>query len=193
MLNDSEGNAKRTMLLGTALLTTLESLGARTDFKDLSDIRNAGLILAHFLVFAQSMNSSCRLNENGWKHRVLEKADELAIVVGGVPGIEEMLAEIRNVGDNGDLKDTTSGEASNAGGSNAGGSNAGGSNAGGSNAGDSNEESSAEEWSTDSDFDDFDNCLLCYKPKPWVAVLTLESLKAGIVRKWRYFNWLVEV
>ena len=166
------------MLIGTALLTTLESLGARTDFKDLSDIRNAGLILAYFLVFAQSMNSSCRLNENGWKHRVLEKADELAIVVGGVPGIEETLAEICNVGDKGELKDTTSGEASNAGGSNAGG---------------SNEESSGEEWSTDSGFGDFDNCLLCYKPKPWVGVLTLESLKAGIVREWRYFNWLVEV
>ena len=183
MLNDSEGNAKRTMLIGTALLTTLESLSARTDFKDLCDIRNAGLILAHLLVFAQSMNSSCRLNENGWKHRVLEKADELNIIVGGVPGIEEVLAEIRNVGDNGELEDTTSEEDSSA----------GDSNAGDPNAGDPNEESSGEEWSTDSDFDDFDNCLLCYKPKPWVAVLTLESLKVGIVRKWRYFNWVVEV
>ena len=166
------------MLIGTALLTTLESLSATTDVKDLCDICNAGLILAHLLVFAQSMNSSCRLNENGWKHRVLEKADELNIIVGGVPGIEEVLAEIRNVGDNGELKDTTSKEDSS--GKDL--------NEGDSNAGDSNEE-----WSTDSDFDDFDNCLLCYKPKPWVAVLTLESLKAGIVRKWRYFNWVVEV
>ena len=168
MLNDSEGNAKRTMLIGTALLTTLESLGARTDFKDLGDIRNAGLILAHFLVFAQSMNSSCRLNENGWKHRVLEKADELNIIVGGVPRIEEVLAEIRSVGDNGELKDTTSEE-------------------------DLSGKASSEEWTTDSDSAGFDNCLLSYKSKPWVGVLTLESLKAGTVRKWGYFNWPVEV
>ena len=168
MLNDSEGNAKRTMLIGTALLTTLESLSARTDFKDLGDIRNAGLILAHFLVFAQSMNSSCRLNENGWKHRVLEKADELNIIVGGVPRIEEVLAEIRSVGDNGELKDTTSEE-------------------------DLSGKASSEEWTTDSDSAGFDNCLLSYKSKPWVGVLTLESLKAGTVRKWGYFNWPVEV
>ena len=168
MLNDSEGNAKRTMLIGTALLTTLEILSARTDSKDLCDIRNTGLILAHFLVFAQSMDSLCRLNENGWKHRVLEKADELNIIIGGVSRIEEVLAEIRNEGDNGELKDTMSEE-------------------------DSSGEASAEEWSTDSDSEDFDNCLLCYKSKPWVAVLTLESLNAGIVRNWRYFNWVVEV
>ena len=173
MLNDSEGNAKRTMLIGTALLMTLESLSARTDFKDLGDIRNAGLILAHFLVFAQSMNSSCRLNENGWKHRVLEIADELNIIVGGVPGIEEVLAEIRNVGDNGELKDTTSEEDLNG--------------------EDSSGKASSEDWTTDSDSAGFDNCLLCYKSKPWVGVLTLESLKAGTVRKWGYFNWPVEV
>lgn len=168
MLNDSEGNAKRTMLIGTALLMTLESLSARTDFKDLGNIRNAGLILAHFLVFAQSMNSSCRLNENGWKHRVLEKADELNIIVGGVPRIDEVLAGIRNVGDNGELKDTTCEE-------------------------DLSAKASSEEWTTDSDSAGFDNCLLCYKSKPWVGVLTLESLKAGTVRKWGYFNWPVEV
>ena len=167
MLNDSEGNAKRTMLIGTALLTTLESLSARTGFKDLGDIRNAGLILAHFLVFAQSMNSSCRLNENGWKHRVLEKADELNIIVGGVPRIEEVLAEIRNVGDNGELKDTSEEDLSG--------------------------KASSEEWTTDSDSEGFDNCLLSYKSKPWVGVLTLESLKAGTVRKWGYINWPVEV
>ena len=78
-----------------------------------------------------------------------------------------MLPEIQDAGDNGEPEDTMSeedwrGEDSIE--------------------GDSNEEESSEEWTTDSD----------YKRDPWVGFLNLKSLKAGMFRSWRYFNWSVE-
>ena len=180
MLNDSEGNAKRTMLIGTALLTTLYSLSERTDIENLCDIRNASVILAQFLMFAQNMNSSCTFNENGWKHRVLEKADELNIVVGGFPGIEEVVAKIRHAGDNREPDDTRSEE---------------GSSWKHSIEEYSSEEDSSEGWITDSEFDfeDFDNCLRCYKNVSWAEILNSESLAAELIRTWRSFDWVIEV
>lgn len=99
VLHDSDGNAKRTMLIGTALLATLEtfqfeSMLQHTPF--LSKVRNAGFILAHLLTFAHSMTPRCRLNENGWRFKVLEMADKYHITIGGTPGIEKVLAEIHN-------------------------------------------------------------------------------------------------
>lgn len=83
------------MLIGTALLMTLDNLGDKRLFEHaLSDVRNARLIIGHLLKFAQSMTPSCRLNENGWKSKVLEKGHELNIIIEG-PGIESVLAEIR--------------------------------------------------------------------------------------------------
>lgn len=76
VFSDSEENAKRTMLIGTALLTTLENISMET-----MSVRNAGPILCHLLSFAQSMKSSCRLNEDGWKSIVLEKADKFDIII----------------------------------------------------------------------------------------------------------------
>lgn len=84
------------MLICIALLTTIESVSIESIYDhDISDIRKAGLILAQFLSFAQRMDSSWRLNENGWKSKVLEKVDEFDTIIEGRPGIENVLAEIR--------------------------------------------------------------------------------------------------
>ena len=83
------------MPIGTALLTTLDNLGDKRLIEHaLSDVRNAGLIIGRLLDFAQSMTPSCRLNENEWKSKVLEKAHEFDIIIEG-SGIESVLAEIR--------------------------------------------------------------------------------------------------
>lgn len=146
MFSDSEGNAKRTMLIGTALLTTLENISMET-----MSVRNAGPILCHLLSFAQSMKSSCRLNEDGWKSIVLEKADKFDIIIEGIPGIEKTLAEIRETELSKDL-----------------------------------DEEGNELSTNKSRLDDFTKCMLCYKNRPYVGVLTLESLKAGTVRQWKH-------
>ena len=62
---------------------------------DHSDIRNAGLGLIHLLYFVHSMNWPCRLNDDGWKSEALEKADGYEIAIEGTPGIERLLADIR--------------------------------------------------------------------------------------------------
>lgn len=93
MFHDSEGNAKRTMLIGTAVLMTLETR------YQLLGIHNASFILALLLKFGHSMAQSCRLNESGWISKVLEKADEYNVAIEGtIPGIEKVLAEIRETG-----------------------------------------------------------------------------------------------
>ena len=38
-----------------------------------------------------------------------------------------------------------------------------------------------------------ENALKSYESKPWVGLVTLESLKAGVKRSWTYWNWAVEV
>lgn len=98
MLHDSEGNAKRTMLIGTAVLETLMALvleGILSRSSSPSGIRNIGLIVTHLLTFAHSMTPRCRLNENGWMSKVLKMADEYDIDIDGQPGTEDIIAEIR--------------------------------------------------------------------------------------------------
>lgn len=86
MLHSSEGSAKRSILIGAALLITLEILGDKTLLEyDLSDIRNAGLGLIHLLYFVHSMDLPCRLNDNGWKSKVLEKADGYEMAIEDTP------------------------------------------------------------------------------------------------------------
>ena len=153
MFHDSEGNAKRAMLIGTALLETLEILSKANLFKhDRSNICNAGLIVAHLLTFAHSMNPHCRLNENGWKSKVLQKADECNITIEGIPGIEKRVAEIRETGH--------------------------------SRCSDENQNV----------VDSLIECTLCYKGRSRSGgIVTLESLKAGIVRGWKQWAWSLEV
>ena len=141
------------MLIGTALLETLEILSKANLFKDdRSNICNAGLIVAHLLTFAHGMNPHCRLNENGWKSKVLQKADECNITIEGIPGIEKRVAKIRETGHS-----RLSDENQNV-------------------------------------VDSLIECTLCYKGRSRSGgVVTLESLKAGIVRGWKQWAWSLEV
>ena len=75
-IDDSEGNAKRVMLFGTAFLTTIDILVKENLFNSQgSDIRNVALVLGHFLNFAHDVEETCRANEDGWKTKVLDLAD----------------------------------------------------------------------------------------------------------------------
>lgn len=75
-IDDSQGNAKRVMLFGTALLTTIDILVSENLFKSQdSDIRNVALVLGHYLNFSHDMEELCRANEDGWKSKVLDLAD----------------------------------------------------------------------------------------------------------------------
>ena len=94
-IDDSEGNAKRVMLFGTALLTTIDILIKERLFKSQdSDIRNVALVLGHFLNFAHDMEETCRANEDGWKTKVLDLADAHDIKPLMI-GIERVISEIR--------------------------------------------------------------------------------------------------
>ena len=65
-IDDSEGNAKRVMLFGTALLTTIDILIKESLFKSgNSDIRNIALIFGHFLNFVHDTKGMCKANEDG--------------------------------------------------------------------------------------------------------------------------------
>lgn len=154
-LGDSEGNAKRVMLFGTALLTTIDVLIEKGLFKsEDSDIRNIGLILGHFLKFAHDSKEMCMANEDGWKKIVLERADEHGIKP-HMTSIDHIISEIRESND-----DTNSDE----------------------------DETPRPEKGTKKE-----NALKSYESKPWVGLVTLESLKAGVKRSWTYWNWAVEV
>ena len=94
-IDDSEGNAKRVMLFGTALLTTIDILIQERLFKSQdSDIRNVALVLGHFLNFAHDMKETCRANEDGWKTKVLDLADAHDIKPLMI-GIERVISKIR--------------------------------------------------------------------------------------------------
>ena len=94
-IDDSEGNAKRVMLFGTALLTTIDILIKENLFKSQdSDIRNVALVLGHFLNFAHDMKETCRANEDGWKTKVLDRADANDIKPLMI-NIEHVISEIR--------------------------------------------------------------------------------------------------
>ncbi len=97
-IDDSEGNAKRVMLFGTALLTTIDLLIKKKLFgSEKSEIRNIALILGHFLNFAHDTKELCRANEDGWKVIALERADEHGITPLASNG--HVLDEIRKAKD----------------------------------------------------------------------------------------------
>ena len=146
------------MPIGTALLTTLDNLGDKRLIEHaLSDVRNAGLIIGRLLDFAQSMTPSCRLNENEWKSKVLEKAHEFDIIIEG-SGIESVLAEIRKT-EHSKVSD----------------------------------EEGNKQSTTQYDLDTITKCMQCYKSRPRGGALTLEGLRNGIVREWKYCAWSLEV
>ena len=181
-IDDSEGNAKRVMLFGTALLTTIDILVQEDlfKFKDL-EIRNIAPIIGHFLNFVHDMKDLCRANEDGWKIKVLEQADKHGIkphVIGRanedgwkikvleqadkhgikphVIGINNVITELREDEDN-TLSDDERGSRKT------------------------------------SRRDGRANAARSYESKPWVGVITLESLEAGVKRSWTHWDWTIEV
>ena len=110
MIDDSEGNAKRIMLIGTALLTTIDVLIEEGLFTNSSKIRNIGLILSMFLQFAADESDIPSCNEDGWKAIVVEKADAHGVTIQGLVGIEELVQDIRDNADDSDSDDSDSDE-----------------------------------------------------------------------------------
>ena len=103
MIEDSGGNAKRIMLIGTALLTTIDVLIQKRLFtNNSSKIRNIGLILSMFLQFAADESGIAEGNEDGWKTVVVEKADAHGVTIQGLVGINELVQAIREEGDDSD-------------------------------------------------------------------------------------------
>jgi len=95
VIDDAEGNAKRVMLIGTALLATIDALIKKDLFKNgNSEIRNIGLVLSHFLRFVAETSETCRLNEDGWKAEVVKKADEHGVTIQGLSGVDELIESI---------------------------------------------------------------------------------------------------
>ena len=146
------------MLFGTALLTTIDILIKQSIFKsENSEIRNIALILGHFLSFVHEIKELCRANEDGWKRRVLERADEHEIKPDMI-SIDPVISEIRKGKD-----DATSDE----------------------------EGTPRSEIRTRRE--GLDNAAKSYESKPWVGVITLESLNAGVTRSWTHWDWATEV
>lgn len=114
-IDDSESNAKRVMLIGTAILTTIDYLvDARPD----GDIRNFGFILGLFLEFVVHFEEACEANENGWRFVALKKADRHAVVIRGYDKLDMMVQNIRmemNTSDNEDEELSEDDDASEAG------------------------------------------------------------------------------
>ena len=99
MIEDSDGNVKRVMLIGTALLTTIDVLIQKGLFtNNSSKIRNIGLILSMFLQFSADESEMPECNEDGWNTIVVEKADEHGVTIQGLVGIDELVQAIRGEG-----------------------------------------------------------------------------------------------
>jgi hypothetical protein len=97
VIDDSEGNAKRILLIGTMLLTTIDVLiGMGLFVNDGLEIRNIGLILSQYLQLAVDEDETCRFNENGWKGVVVAKADTHNIALQGLAGIDMIVEGIRS-------------------------------------------------------------------------------------------------
>ena len=59
------------------------------------DFPNLVLTLSFYLQFAEDNKESCRLNEDGWKYLVVEKADKHGIEIHGEPGKGTIVEAIR--------------------------------------------------------------------------------------------------
>ena len=157
-INDSEGNAKRVMLFGTALLTTIDILIQNNLFKsENSQIRNIALILGHFLHFAHDMKEVCRANEDGWKRTVLVRADEHGIEL-------ESTSTDYNLSDISEYDDHAIAD-----------------------------EDVPLRPQITSRREGLKIAAGCYESKPYVGLITLESLTAGVRRSWTHWDWAREV
>ena len=157
-IDDSEGNAKRVMLFGTALLTTIDILIKDNLFKaEDSPIRDIALILGHFLEFAHDMKEICEAKEDEWTEKVLERADQHGIKP-YIINNDHVISEMRN-----GKEDTAS------------------------------DEDGTPKPEIASRREGLENATKSNESKPWVGWITVESLKAGVKRSWKHWNWATEV
>ncbi|KAL8656957.1 MAG: hypothetical protein Q9226_002405 [Calogaya cf. arnoldii] len=94
--NYREANAKRLMLIGTALLSSIDVLKSHKLFHSDSntEVRNIGLILCHYLQFAYDQREIPRLNEAGWTKLVIQRAEEHGIAIEGFYGIGKIISAL---------------------------------------------------------------------------------------------------
>lgn len=96
VLDNPEGNAKRIMLIGAALLTAVVLIQEKIYLNDKAPkIRNQSLILSLFLQFADRFHEICSHNEDGWTLQVVGIADTFKIPIEGVAGISKIIEKIR--------------------------------------------------------------------------------------------------
>lgn len=90
---EREANAKRLMLIGTALLSVIDVLISHSLFHSDSNtkIRNIGFIICYYIYFAHQEHESCRNNEAGWTRVLVQKAEEHGVHIEGLYGIEDMI------------------------------------------------------------------------------------------------------
>lgn len=100
-IDDSESNAKRVMLIGTAILTTIDYL---VDASPDGDIRNFGFILGLLLEFVMEFEETCAANEIGWQYVALKKADQHAIIIRGYDRLDMIVPKIRMELDTADIE-----------------------------------------------------------------------------------------
>ena len=93
-IDDSEGNANRVMLIGTAILTTIDLIDKGL-FGTHSEIRNIGFIIGLFLEFAVVFEETCTTNEDGWRFVVVKKVDQNDVVILGHKRMELVMRQVR--------------------------------------------------------------------------------------------------
>lgn len=85
------------MLIGTAILTTIDHLIAAELFRPDSAIRNLGFIIGLFLEFVVAYEETCESNEDGWRFVVVRKLDEFGIKIRGLKGAERIAEGLREI------------------------------------------------------------------------------------------------
>ena len=85
------------MLIGTAILTTIDHLITAEFFGPDSAIRNLGFIIGLFLEFVVAYEETCESIEDGWRFVVVRKLDEFGIKIGGLKGAERIAEGLREI------------------------------------------------------------------------------------------------
>ncbi|KAL8986810.1 MAG: hypothetical protein Q9169_008754, partial [Polycauliona sp. 2 TL-2023] len=107
---DAEGNAKRVMLIGTALLSTVDLLISVNLFHPSSSLRNIGSIIALLLEFAVSYEETCDNNEDGWRLVVVRKMDLYGIKVHGLKQGGGYMNDLRHLAEEEDEEEAAAAE-----------------------------------------------------------------------------------
>ncbi|KAI4096378.1 MAG: hypothetical protein LQ339_006966 [Xanthoria mediterranea] len=96
-IDDAEGNGKRVMLIGTALLTALDHLTAAGLLRHDSAIRNIGFVIGLFLEFVVTYEETCEGNEDGWRFVVVLRLDAFGIKISGLKAAEQIAEGLREI------------------------------------------------------------------------------------------------